>query len=112
MKDWNVVNLLFKKSLSQSNHSSVIQILSKALEARDFITEGHAERLHSLVLKLAAKVGLSELRQTNLRLFAQFHDIGKVGIPDNILFKNGDLTLEEKELMKRQMPDSLHCRRF
>jgi diguanylate cyclase (GGDEF)-like protein/PAS domain S-box-containing protein len=96
-------NYMLKKKLfhSQSNHSSVIQILSKALEARDFITEGHAERLHSLVLKLAAKVGLSELRQTNLRLYAQFHDIGKVGIPDNILFKNGDLTLEEKELMKR-----------
>jgi diguanylate cyclase (GGDEF)-like protein/PAS domain S-box-containing protein len=96
-------NYMIKKKLfhSQSNHSSVIQALTKALEARDFITEGHAERMHSLVWKLAAQVGLSELRQTNLRLFAQFHDIGKVGIPDHILFKNAALTPEEKELMNR-----------
>lgn len=49
-------------------------------------------------------MGLSEMRiQADLRLFAQFHDIGKVGIPDQILFKNGPLTLEEMVIMKR------HC---
>jgi diguanylate cyclase (GGDEF)-like protein len=96
-------NYMLKKKLfrAQSNHSAVFQTLTKALQARDFITEGHAERMHSLVVELATKVGLSELRQTNLRLFAQFHDIGKVGIPDSILFKNSNLTVEEKEMMKR-----------
>ncbi len=87
-----------------STRSFLVQTLSKALEVRDFITEGHAERLQDLVTQLALTMGLSEMRiQADLRLFAQFHDIGKVGIPDQILFKNGPLTLEEMVIMKR------HC---
>lgn len=96
-------NNMFKQKLfhNHSNRSAIIQTLSKALEARDFITEGHAERLQSLILKLAARISLSESRRTDLRLFAQFHDIGKVGIPDRILYKNGPLTKQEKEIMQR-----------
>lgn len=96
-------NNMFKEKLfhTQSNRSAVIQTLKKALEARDFITEGHAERLQTLVLQLAACIGLSENRQNDLRLFAQFHDVGKVGVPDRILFKPGPLSGAEMEIMRR-----------
>lgn len=88
---------------SQSARSSIVKTLMKALEARDFITEGHAERLQSLVAVMAKTVGFDNGLVSELRLFAQFHDIGKVGIPDVILLKQGPLTEEEAAKMRR------HC---
>lgn len=92
-----------KLHLSQSNRSSVVQTLVKALEARDFITEGHADRLESMVVAVARELGFSEHRLSDLRLFAKFHDIGKVGIKDQILFKPAKLTDQETAAMRQ------HC---
>lgn len=88
---------------SQSVRSSIVQTLGKALEARDFVTDGHADRLQSLVVNLGAAMGLQDSSLADLRLFGRFHDIGKVGIPDQILFKPGRLSDDEFEIMKR------HC---
>jgi len=88
---------------SQSARSAIVQTLMKALEARDFITEGHADRLQDLVSDLARAMGLPISRLADIRLLAQFHDIGKVGIPDRILFKPQQLTPEERTEMQR------HC---
>lgn len=92
-----------KLHLSQSNRSSVVQTLAKALEARDFITEGHADRLESMVVAVARELGFSEHRLSDLRLLAKFHDIGKVGIKDQILFKPAKLSDEETAAMRQ------HC---
>lgn len=86
---------------SQSTRSAIVQALMKALEVRDFGTEGHADRLQELICKLAKALDLPENKLTELSLFAQFHDIGKVGIPDQILFKPGLLTREERTIMQR-----------
>ncbi len=86
---------------SASTRSALVKTLTEALHARDFITEGHADRLQELVEKLARAVGIPERRIGDLRLLAQFHDIGKVGIPDSILFKNDRLTESEKKVMRR-----------
>ena len=80
---------------SQSARSALIQTLTKALEARDFITEGHADRMQELIVNLALAIKLPEHRIADLRLLARFHDLGKVGIPESILFKQGPLTPEE-----------------
>lgn len=88
---------------SRSTRSVIVQTLMKAMEARDFITEGHLDRLESLVARVAAAIGLPERGISDLRLLARFHDIGKVGIPDRILMKPGALTPEEIEEMR------LHC---
>ena len=56
-----------------------------------------------MIVELAQNVGLSDSRLSDLRLFGHFHDVGKVGIPDEILFKPGRLNQEEFEIMKR------HC---
>ncbi len=85
---------------NNSTRNSQVQILTKALEFRDFITEGHAERVQELILATGKLAGLSERRLSDLKLFAQFHDIGKVGIPDHILFKKGRLTEEEWKIMR------------
>lgn len=85
----------------QSTRSMIVQGLLKALEARDFITEGHGERLEELVVALALVLCLSERHIADLRLLAKFHDIGKVGIADNILFKPASLTPAEYVEMQR-----------
>jgi len=98
-------NNMFREKLlcNQSIHSSVVQTLNKALEMRDFITGGHAQRIRELAEKLARSIGLPERSVLDMRLLAQFHDIGKVGIPDRILMKPGPLSPEEAIEMQR------HC---
>lgn len=98
-------NNMYREKLhsGQSARSAIVETLMKALGERDFITGGHVERLHSLVGVMAARIELPEHRLNELYLLAKFHDIGKVGIPDRILFKQGPLTPEEFTEMKR------HC---
>lgn len=83
-----------------SARSAIVQTLKKTLEARDFITDGHANRLEELVAEIGGELGLTNQQITDLQLLAQFHDIGKVGIPDAILFKPGPLTHEEQAIMR------------
>ena len=96
-------NNMYKEKLhhTQSKQSNIVQTLMIALEARDYITEGHADRLQELVVRLAKQINYSDYRHNDLRLLSKFHDIGKVGIPDRILFKPGPLTSEEMDEMKR-----------
>ncbi len=96
-------NNMYKEKLlhRQSNKNEIVQLLMKMLEARDFITEGHGERLKELGSSLAVAAGMSENEAEDIKLLAQFHDIGKVGIPDRILFKPDKLNAEELAEMKR-----------
>jgi HD-GYP domain-containing protein (c-di-GMP phosphodiesterase class II) len=90
-------NKLFKAS---SARASIVKTLMKTLQAKDFITEGHADRMASLATALGEKIGLSHYIIDRLHLLAKFHDIGKVGIPDNILNKPGRLDANEFKVMK------------
>lgn len=98
-------NNMYREKLhsSYSVRSAIVQTLATALEARDFVTDGHADRLQDLAANLALAAGLPEHMIPDLRLLGRFHDIGKVGIPDHILFKPCRLTEDEFEIMKR------HC---
>ncbi|MCY6354150.1 diguanylate cyclase domain-containing protein [Clostridium sp. ZS2-4] len=110
-KDYKNLNEMFKEADNymyreklhnhQSTKSEIVQVLMKMLEARDFITEGHGERLQELASKLAESVGMSDAEINDMSLLAQFHDIGKVGISDAILFKPGKLNEEEASEMKK-----------
>ncbi|MBP2626046.1 MAG: diguanylate cyclase with and sensor [Firmicutes bacterium] len=94
-------NNMYREKLHQqkSARNAIVQALIKALEARDFITEGHGDRLQYLVESFAHILGLPESSIADIRLLAHFHDIGKVGIPDDILFKADSLTQEEWAVM-------------
>lgn len=98
-------NTMYQEKLSQGQNArlSIVKAYKKKLTAKDYITEGHTKRLQKIVTKLAGAIGLPMRRISQLRLLAQFHDIGKVGIPDHILFKNGRLTPNETLAMQR------HC---
>jgi diguanylate cyclase (GGDEF)-like protein/PAS domain S-box-containing protein len=96
-------NNMYREKLHHSltARSTIVQTLMKALETRDFVTEGHVNRLQKLVAALAQAIGLPEQNTIDLRHLAEFHDIGKVGIPDYIIFKQGSLTPEEVIEMQR-----------
>jgi diguanylate cyclase (GGDEF)-like protein len=90
-------NKMFK---SASVRSSLVNTLMKALQAKDFITEGHADRMTNIATLLGKKIKLSQNQIDRIQLLARFHDIGKVGIPDSILNKPGSLDSSEFMVMK------------
>lgn len=74
---------------------------SKALEIRDQETEGHAQRVTSLTIRLTEEMGVPRSQTIHIRRGALLHDIGKMGIPDKILHKPGPLTEEEWLVVKK-----------
>jgi PAS domain S-box-containing protein len=80
---------------------------SKALDLRDKETEGHTQRVVETTIRLARAMRVIEAELTNVRRGALLHDIGKMGIPDEILHKPGPLSVEEWATM-RQHP--VHAR--
>ena len=73
----------------------------KALEYRDRETEGHCRRVTSLSMQLADRLGLRSDEIAQIHNGALLHDIGKMAIPDSILFKPGPLDEAEWELMRK-----------
>jgi putative nucleotidyltransferase with HDIG domain len=88
-------------------YDSTIEGWSHALDLRDKETEGHTLRVTELTLKMARAFGFSEAELVHVRRGGLLHDIGKMGIPDRILLKEGPLTPEEWEIM-RQHPVYAH----
>jgi diguanylate cyclase (GGDEF)-like protein/PAS domain S-box-containing protein len=86
---------------SRSIRSSIISSLQKTLEERTYETKKHAERMQKLADKLGKQLNLAESEMDELNLLCVLHDIGKIGIPDNILMKSGRLTADEWEIMKK-----------
>lgn len=86
-----------------SLRSLVMNSFMKALYERSFETEEHVQRMKLVAEKIAKAMGLHQNEINQVMLAAQFHDIGKIGVPDNILFKRGKLTDEEWTVMQR------HC---
>jgi putative nucleotidyltransferase with HDIG domain len=73
----------------------------RALDLRDRETKGHTQRVTSLTRVLASALGFKGTELDHVTRGALLHDIGKMGIPDSILLKPGDLTMEERERMKQ-----------
>lgn len=103
-------NALMFKELQISNielnlaYDATIEGLSRALDLRDKETEEHTRRVTDITLKLAAALGVPETDLIHIRRGAILHDIGKVAIPDQILFKPGPLAEDEWKIMRRH-PD-------
>jgi putative nucleotidyltransferase with HDIG domain len=102
-----VDNTALFESLQRSNveltlaYDATIEGWSHALELRDRETEGHTRRVTAMTLALARRLGMSEAELVHIRRGALLHDIGKMGVPDNILHKPGGLSEEEWEIMRR-----------
>ncbi len=77
-----------------------IQMLAGAVDEKDPYTRGHSDRVTRYSLMIAKEMGLDDDFLELLRVSAQLHDVGKIGIEDRILKKPGALTPEEFEIMK------------
>lgn len=77
-----------------------IKSISSALDAKDPYTHGHSQRVTLYSLILAKELNLPATQMESIEIASLLHDIGKIGIPENILCKPGKLTNEEFEIMK------------
>ena len=80
---------------------STAMSLAEAIEKRDPYTGGHTRRVMEYSLLIARRMGLEEEEMERLRLSSILHDVGKIGVRDSILLKEGPLTEEEYEEIKR-----------
>ena len=82
-------------------YKSTVSSLANAIEAKDSYTKGHCERVTEYCLKIAGKMDFTDKELLNLEYASLLHDIGKIGIPNSILNKEGSLTDEEYEIIKK-----------
>ena len=85
----------------ESSRMDVIHCLARAVEYRDDQTGRHVERVGRYAGIIAGALGMDDATVTMIEQAAQLHDVGKIGVPDDILLKPGALTPEEFERMQK-----------
>jgi len=93
-----------EESLGEA-YETTLEGWAKALELRDKETEGHSRRVTQTTVIVARAMGFTEEELTHIRRGSILHDIGKMGVPDDILRKNGALTEEERVIVEKH-PDT------
>ena len=99
--DRMITNLQKMNMQIMDAYDSTLEGWAKALEMRDRETEGHSKRVTRLSVTLAQYMGMDGEELINMRRGAILHDIGKMSIPDRILQKEGELTYEEWQIMRK-----------
>lgn len=100
---YDIVNNKLHNTMNdlQETHAATLQALTVILDRRDAGTKGHSLRVTKYSIILAERIGITGQELENIRLGALLHDIGKIGIPDSILFKPGKLVPKEMDVMRR-----------
>lgn len=93
-------NLLAKSQELEATHLEILKRLGRAAEYRDNETGMHVIRLSYYVQLIAKKIGFTDNEAEQLMYASMMHDIGKIGIPDQVLLKPGKLTPEEFDVIK------------
>lgn len=83
---------------SLSRH--VVQTLAEAIDAKDTYTNGHSDRVAAYSREIAKRYGYTEKEQDDIYMMGLLHDVGKIGVPDEIINKKGKLTDEEYTAIK------------
>lgn len=94
-----MIKYIFHPNEEELYHD-IIESLVTALEAKDYYTRGHSERVSNMTLALAKALGIKGLDLKFIHIAAHLHDIGKIGVPDSILNKKGKLHAHEWEYIK------------
>src|SRR5204862_4532182 len=85
----------------RKTHLETIAALTRSMEAKDIYTGGHNERVSSIAVALARRLGYEGADLDAIEVGALLHDIGKIGIPERILHKPGPLNDDEWTIMKK-----------
>jgi putative nucleotidyltransferase with HDIG domain len=88
----------------EQSYDYTLEALGGALDAKDAETEGHCQRVTAFTITIAKAMGVEKGLLRQIARGAFLHDIGKMGVPDQILRKPGPLTTDEREIMRR------HCK--
>ncbi len=92
--------LALERQRVEDGQVKLLNGLIRSLEARDEYTAGHTDRVAALALRAAEELGLSAAQLRAVRLGALLHDVGKIGIRDEVLYKPGRLTPDEFDIIK------------
>ncbi len=92
---------ILKRFFEKSRLHDVIECLTTALDAKDPYTSGHSSRVADMTLDIAKYMGLRGSKLETIHLAAHLHDIGKIGISENVLNKAGKLLPEEWAEIKK-----------
>jgi len=79
---------------------SIIKALTSAIEAKDEYTQGHSVLVSKYSVAIAAEMGFSASKIESIQIAGLLHDLGKIGVPEEILSKKGKLTDNEYEIVK------------
>jgi diguanylate cyclase (GGDEF)-like protein/putative nucleotidyltransferase with HDIG domain len=89
-----------RKVEEQKSLLNTILSIARAVEVKDSYIHSHSEMVSRYASKVASSMGLSEMEVKNISIAGLLHDVGKIGIPDHILNKEGRLNNDEYEIMK------------
>jgi HD-GYP domain-containing protein (c-di-GMP phosphodiesterase class II) len=114
MRDVKMISLarrlLVQHQQQQEDHDqlrdmlfSLVRCLTASLDARDPYTWGHSERVARIAVRLGQQLNLPEAERSELYLGGLLHDVGKIGVPDEVLRKPGALTREEMALIQQHV---------
>ncbi|WP_378954637.1 HD domain-containing phosphohydrolase [Pelosinus sp. sgz500959] len=94
---------MYRQKLANSfeKRRLMMQEIMEMLNRRDYLNEGHGDRVADMARRVGEAIGLDESKLDHLRILGKFHDVGKVGIADEIIVKYGMLTVDEKIEMER-----------
>lgn len=90
----------YGKKVEEMN-MQVVGALAQAIDAKDTYTNGHSSRVAKYSRMIAARSGYSESRQDEIYMMGLLHDVGKIGVPDEVINKPSKLTDEEFEMIKK-----------
>ncbi len=93
--------LVHRNRLLRHDLLRVVQALTNAVEAKDVYTEGHLKRVSDYAVMVGEAMGLAGHALEMLFFASMLHDIGKIGIPEKVLSKEGSLDLDEAQVMRR-----------
>jgi PAS domain S-box-containing protein len=93
-------DLLYAHAQLEEAYNATLEGWVRALEIREHDTADHSRRVVELTVSMATRMGFSEEELIHVQRGALLHDIGKMGVPDNILLKPGSLTAEEWTIMR------------
>ncbi len=90
-----------EKEHEQRLNNQVIMALTATVDAKDKYTKGHSTRVAEYAQEIARRAGMSETEIKKIYYMGLLHDVGKIGIPDDIINKPGRIDAEEYEIIKR-----------
>ncbi len=92
--------MAYNKKVGEMN-IQVVSALAAAIDAKDNYTNGHSSRVATYARMIAERIGYSESKQNEIYMMGLLHDVGKIGVPDDVINKPTKLTEEEFELIKK-----------